>query len=565
MFHINWSHAFIALLLCVVINTTAPSLADNYSEAEKRILQKEQELETVDWLKKKQSEHQEILNRTSNISTIALEKENIVPAYREEKIGLLNLTNGGFNSTIWRSYDREKLEEDFSKIITLFNETGLYPSQREIIQALLVTQSPAPRGFSDEDFLIFRINTLLSLGMREAALDLYKAFTQRNIIDDNSAIINIGIKALIHNNEYSSVCLLINITDADKTVIAPYEESCKALKTDQALNPLEFLKHFAFPNKKTNDIVLTKDTELKSASLQKAFLMEQKTPLSLRKRIFTNLISLYMLSPKDLDILYKENPVFIKLAKQDLLPQIERAKSTLEKLNLIEKQVIKNGNPANPISKFYESYLNKIKPNEKYIGFSIFLYRFFALNGYETKANAWSELSKEESEKFKINDLEKKYEKKSSFFIFPLAHYKNFMLKINTTLDNNMEKHYITDVKKSVVKSFEHQCILTTRTQKKQEKACPRIETLNLKTFNPETSNMLRRFSKAIENSNDIHNIKAETVTLSVLLWDNMINKSHKTDDLEKKANFILHSLSKSDLNYYVFAFSRDFTSDSIY
>ena len=139
------------------------------------------------------------------------------------------------------------------------------------------------------------------------------------------------------------------------------------------------------------------------------------------------------------------------------------------------------------------------------------------------------------------------------------------MLKINTTLDNNMEKHYITDVKKSVVKSFEHQCILTTRTQKKQEKACPRIETLNLKTFNPETSNMLRRFSKAIENSNDIHNIKAETVTLSVLLWDNMINKSHKTDDLEKKANFILHSLSKSDLNYYVFAFSRDFTSDSIY
>ena len=557
-------------LICILF--AFASLSSVYAqnaltEAEKRIEQKEQDLNTLDWLKKKKSLRQDIQERTSNFTP---PKKTIkeTPAWQEDysRIGLLDLRNGGFNNTIWRSYDKQSLEQDFKNIISIFNDDKVYPSQREILKALLLTKADAPRGFSTDEFFIYRLNVLIDLGMADAALNLFTDYISSHAISQDEKIISKGLETLILNNEYESACLLLKAypikDDTNKLNQAVKSECARLYNKDQAIRPLVFLNMINAPKTKFSESRLNLKTKFKNASIAHAYLMEDETPSSVRKSIFKSQIDKFLVQMKELDLLYKQDSDFIKIAKQNFLPLIEGEGNTYKRLELIEKQVISNGNPANPISKFYESYVNSIKPNEKYLDFSYFLYRFFYLNGDEYRSKKWENLIKNNEESLKNNGIIKKYEKKSPFFIFPLAHYKNFMLQIDTALDINMEKSHINTVKSVLVKSFQSQCFSKTLAKNKK-KNCPEIQTLNLKTFNPETSNMLRRFMNATNDSNNIHDVKAETVILSVPLWDNMINKSQGIDDLEKNVNFILHSLTKSDLNYYVFAFGRDMTSKS--
>lgn len=546
-----------------------------YSEVQNRISQKRQQLDTVQWLKKRE---QLLAQEQRRPEAISLKDANqSIDQRHADYIGPFLYEDGGFGYEVWEDYERQNLIQDFSRIIEIYKEQGLYPSQRDAIAALLLTPAAPPSGFSENSFTQFRINQLLSLGMPREALDLYHDFLLKRK-SDNADLHILGLQVFLYNNEYEPACLYLKQSpEASKkqgrNFFNELERLCQARlnldedrQGDLPLNDLHnYPSLFAFYATLSANAADRLETHIeneikqRNVSLLYALSKEPAYPLQRRLALFKQGLAAQLYSPQDLDMLYEDNMAFAMAADQRYLPEIRLADNNIDRLEAIEKQILLNENPARAESKYYQKYLIPLKTSDFFLDQAWFLYRFFALTEYHYKGERWQKLLSSNSDSINFNDLIKEYEKKLPFFIFPLAPYKNFMLQVINTLDSNMKNDIIIHgaLKSAWVESLENQCFQEGQTNEREN--CPWIETVTLKNFNADKKKIVDRFEKATAFVSEPKEQKAEAITLSIILWYDVLQHSQNDTDLKKNINFILHRLHKSVLYNYVFALNRDY------
>ncbi len=509
---------FLTLFICLLLHNEKHVYAgwedtslSFLEEKDKRIDEKEADKNSDRWMDKHLSPHQ-------NAQNLPLEQiPNTPPILKYDYIGFLFAQHEGFENDIWREYQKKDLISDI-KIIKRIQPLTL--AQRELIKRLFLSYTKPPKNFTPLEFLIFRIETLLHLGMNNDALNLLTSYQKQNLT--HAAKLNdIAIKVFTANNMFEAACLE-NLTLKAST---PLQKQIRLHCSDLTNTTHEMINHINLPQL----------AKIYQKALAPYIDTQERAPY-IKQALKNNLLSAEQYA--EAAPLINDNTIEFFTSKQDAQHRLSLFKEKLKTLN-----------PASAEMLYFYEYLTHLKPNKEFIPYTQDIYTYFSFLNDTDNAEKWESLLKQSQNTPSSIDSKEKRKKICNLLIFPLANTKSIMINNNAEPVNDMANKNINRlgiVKETVMTFLTEQCAPEKEavTEFNMDEHYEDQDTLD---------DYIESFDDR-EESNDL----AQSVLLSIILWH--INATHTQNeaDLKKNVKFILQNLNKSDLNNYVFAFSRD-------
>ena len=112
--------------------------------------------------------------------------------------GLLDDTNGGFDSALWSSMDRATADE----LVSHMPVTTRVPALRSLARRLLLTKADSPIGAAEHSFLTIRLQKLLEGGF----IDEAGAIAATAKVDDDAEFARVQADAILYANRAADAC-----------------------------------------------------------------------------------------------------------------------------------------------------------------------------------------------------------------------------------------------------------------------------------------------------------------------------------------------------------------------
>lgn len=512
--------AFIAISFCIFMLQPVSAYAfwdnedDFIIEKEKRIEQKQKDKGSTPWLDKE--EKSKTLRDDVDLENIP----SIPPVIEYGEIGFYFAEHDGFNASAWKNYNKETLIND----ITLIQKIGyLTPAQQSFLKRLLLSYTKPPKGFSAIEFLTYRLETLLSFGFNQDALNLLTAY-QKQLLRPEETLFTISVKTFVANNLFEAACLEI-LSRKPKTET---EKQWRTHCNDFSHSDLHLENHVSLPPlAESYRITLNKNE-----------------PIENRLTHFETGFQHHLFHGDQLSELLNEQKDFVRIARTPYFKNFYNTDKAAQRLYIVKQITQSFSNPALPSNIHFYDYLKKIVPNPHFEEYAQALYIYFSWLLDFDRAEDWKNLIKNTSEEKDTLDFKEKRKKICNFIHFFLAKNKSGVLKHNAEPNDDMANKKV--VRQAVMQSLEESCSST---------GTPTAEPSfrEAKEEMPDLASLIKRFKDSVGSKD-----KAQTGLLSFILWDANAQKTQNEADLQKNIKFILQNVSKSDLNNYVFAFSRD-------
>lgn len=581
--------------------------------------------DTLEWMKK-QSETKDNYQFLSADETLDFIETHMATPPTNGLKGLYTLRQGGLDTNIWQGYSRSALEKDFERVVkSPYLTTAHYKALRLILLsyadspsgysdqsfALFRINALLQLGFFDDAMAYYKV---LAADRDQLTKPLLKAGITALIMNNqfDAACLESGLNIPLWKQDedeeaeefgqptffkaLNSLCYRYLKNDSDNAA-AENEAKDETLGKDNHVSDVFFTKNHLHPlvpfiTGTLDKTGLSMKADLKNLTAikplyQKPFLRQASIPSSLRHKIFRDLQKSVYFSADEYHGLFAFDPTYASLAGQIHYSTIMDEEDAFKRLDLIKKQVLINKNPSSPLSTLYLKRARAVKVNERFVDYASFLSLYFAANAQIERAVKWahilpdtailekdSEKEKKVTIKTRYDDLSEMIEKNPSFFIFLLEHWQQIMLKETVLMAESASNHgdkKVTAVGKT--KRFHDELDTNVMKSLKQGSILDRkgltIETPEFKDLDHKTKKDFDYFEDAATSYDT-----AKTVVLSMVLWDELLTQKNNNEtatpiaqpsgkkEFAQYANFILHRLSKSDLNNYALSLGFGITTE---